>query len=51
MDVSLENMSESLGPKWAHFGRKRNPDTAKKVMELLDSERYRRTDDGLSSKV
>lgn len=46
MDVSLENMRKVLEPKWAHFGRKKNPDTAEKVMEMLNSDRFKDVDDG-----
>ena len=35
MDVSLENLKQVLEPKWAHFGRKRNPDTSEEVMEMI----------------
>ncbi|MCJ1396500.1 mitochondrial 37S ribosomal protein rsm10 [Xylographa bjoerkii] len=46
MDVSLENLKQVLEPKWAHFGRKKNLDTSEKVMEMMNSERFRKMDDG-----
>ncbi|MCJ1406441.1 mitochondrial 37S ribosomal protein rsm10 [Ptychographa xylographoides] len=46
MDVSLENLKQVMEPKWAHFGRKKNLDTSEKVMEMLNSDRYRKVDDG-----
>ena len=46
MDVSLENLKQVLEPKWAHFGRKKNLDTSEKVMEMLNSDRFRDIDDG-----
>ena len=46
MDVNLENLKQVIEPKWAHFGRKKNLDTSEKVMEMLDSPRFRNTADG-----
>ena len=46
MDVSLENMKKVLEPKWAHFGRKKIPDTAEKVLEMLRGDRFKNSDDG-----
>lgn len=46
MDVSLENLKRVLEPKWAHFGRKKNSDTSEKVMEMLNSDRFRYMDNG-----
>ncbi|MCJ1404463.1 mitochondrial 37S ribosomal protein rsm10 [Xylographa trunciseda] len=46
MDVSLENLKQVLEPKWAHFGRKKNLDTSEKVMEMMNSDRLRKMDDG-----
>ncbi|MCJ1248317.1 Tryptophan--tRNA ligase, mitochondrial [Trapelia coarctata] len=51
MDISLENLRKVLEPKWAHFGRKKNPDTAEKVMEMLNSDRFKNVDDATSSQV
>jgi len=39
-------MRKVLEPKWAHFGRKMNPDTAEKVLEMLNSDRFKSVDDG-----
>jgi len=46
MDVKLENLQQSTDPKWAHFGRRKNPQTAQQIMELMKSRELRRTDDG-----
>ena len=46
MDVSLENLKQTLEPKWAHFGRKKNSDTSEKVMEMMNSAQFRHVDDG-----
>ena len=46
MDVSLENLKKVLEPKWAHFGRKKNLDTSEKVMEMMNSDRFRPVADG-----
>ena len=45
MDVSLGNVKEIVEPRWAHFGRKKNVDTAHKVMELMKSDAFRSPDD------
>lgn len=41
MDVSLENLKSVIEPKWAHFGRKKTLETSEKVMELMNSEKFR----------
>ena len=46
MDVSLENLKQTLETKWAHFGKKKNLDTSEKVMELMRNERFKVTTDG-----
>lgn len=46
MDVKLENLKQVTDPKWAHFGRRKNPQTAEQVMELMKSQELRRIDDG-----
>jgi hypothetical protein len=46
MDVNLENLKGAMDPKWAHFGRKKNVETSEKVMELLNSEKFRATSHG-----
>ncbi|MCJ1307885.1 Tryptophan--tRNA ligase, mitochondrial [Agyrium rufum] len=51
MDVSLENLREVLEPKWAHFGRKKTLGTSEKVMEMLNSDRFRNTSDGPFSRL
>jgi ribosomal protein S10 len=40
MDMSLESMRSVIGPKWAHFGRKKTLGTSEKVMELMNSEKF-----------
>lgn len=51
MDVSLENIRQSLECKWAHFGRKKSSDTSEKVMEMLSSAKFRHTADAALSRV
>jgi hypothetical protein len=48
MDVSLENLKHILEPKWAHFGRKKNPETSEKVIEMMNGENLKSAtgDDG-----
>jgi hypothetical protein len=46
MDVSLQSSRSNLDPAWAHFGRNKNVDTSEKVMEMMNSDRFRRTDEG-----
>lgn len=41
MDVSLENLKNVMEPKWAHFGRNKNPETSEKVLEMMNTEKYR----------
>ncbi|KAL8697628.1 MAG: hypothetical protein Q9224_002215 [Gallowayella concinna] len=43
MDVSLENLKQTLEPKWAHFGRRKNSETSEKVYEMLNGEGFGRT--------
>jgi pentatricopeptide repeat protein len=51
MDVSLENLKHGLEPKWAHFGRRKNLETAERVYEMMNSENFRHTSDAPMSKV
>ncbi|KAL8745671.1 MAG: hypothetical protein Q9190_002211 [Brigantiaea leucoxantha] len=46
MDVSLENLKQKLEPKWAHFGRRRTPETSERVLELMNSAEFRQISDG-----
>ena len=46
MDVSMNSLKEAMNTKWAHFGRKKTADTAEKVVEIMNSDRFRRVDDG-----
>jgi hypothetical protein len=41
MDISLENLKGDMEPKWAHFGRKKTLQTSEKVMELMNSEKFK----------
>lgn len=41
MDVSLENIKGVMEPKWAHFGRNKNLETSEKVLELMNTEKYK----------
>lgn len=45
MDVSLENLKESLEPKWAHFGRRKNPATSEKVYDMMNKDSLRHNSD------
>jgi len=38
MDGNLANLQHVLEPKWLHFGRQKNVDTSRKVVELLDKD-------------
>jgi len=46
MDVSLENIENVMEPRWAHFGRKKTLKTSQKVMELMNSEKFRLASSG-----
>lgn len=46
MDVNMDSLKQSLDAKWSHFGRKEPSETAEKVVELMNSAKYRRIDDG-----
>ncbi|KAI9746451.1 MAG: mitochondrial 37S ribosomal protein rsm10 [Claussenomyces sp. TS43310] len=41
MDVSVQNLENILEPKWTHFGRKRNLKTSEKVMDLMNTEKFK----------
>lgn len=41
MDVSLENLKGVIEPKWAHFGRNKSLRTSEKVLEIMNSEKYK----------
>lgn len=43
MNVSLETLKDVPRPKWAHFGSRRNFETAEKVREILASEEFQGT--------
>ncbi len=45
MDVSLETVKANLEPKWVHFGRKKNLETSEKVMEILNSQKFKASTD------
>ncbi len=37
----MENVKAVMEPKWVHFGRSHEAQTSEKVMELMNSERYK----------
>jgi hypothetical protein len=41
MDVSLENLRGKMEPKWANFGREKSLKTTEKVVELMNTEKFR----------
>ncbi|KAL8761844.1 MAG: hypothetical protein Q9184_002087 [Pyrenodesmia sp. 2 TL-2023] len=45
MDVSLENIKRTLEPRWAHFGRRKNPETSERVYEMMNHDTFRKTSD------
>lgn len=51
MDVSLENLSQIIEPKWAHFGRKKTLKTSEKVMEMMNTEKFRQAASGSAPMV
>lgn len=40
MDVTLETMTDEMKPDWMTFGRRGRSDTAKRVMEIMDREKF-----------
>ena len=46
MEVTLDNMTERDQPKWAHFGRKRTLKTTEKVIDIMNTERFRQASSG-----
>ncbi|KAL8898679.1 MAG: hypothetical protein Q9192_001959, partial [Flavoplaca navasiana] len=45
MDVSLENLKAKLEPKWAHFGRRKNPATSERVCDMMNEDLLRHNSD------
>ena len=41
MDISMENLRAVMEPQWSQFGRKKTSKTTEKVMELMNSEKFR----------
>jgi hypothetical protein len=41
MDASMEDLRAAMEPQWSQFGRKRTSKTAEKVMELMNSKKFR----------
>ena len=35
MDVSLENLKQTMEPKWAHFGRRKTLETSERAYEMM----------------
>lgn len=49
MDVSLENLRTVMEPHWSQIGLKRTSKTTEKVMELMNSEKFRLATGGYAS--
>lgn len=45
MDVSLENLKQTLEPRWAHFGRRKNLETSERVYEIMNEGAFGNTSD------
>lgn len=43
MDIKLSEMAEEMKAPWANFGQRTNTPTAEKIMELMNSAKYRQT--------
>ena len=41
MDVNMVNVKTSMESKWVQFGRSKKHETTEKVMELMNSEKYK----------
>jgi len=41
MDISMENLRTVMEPQWSQFGRRKTSKTAEKVIELMNSEKFR----------
>lgn len=41
MDVNMVNIETAMKPKWVQFGRSKKHETSEKVMELMNSEKYK----------
>ena len=44
MDVSLENLKQSMIPKWAHFGRRKTLETSERAFDMMRGEAFQRTE-------
>ncbi|KAI4172983.1 MAG: hypothetical protein LQ346_008505 [Caloplaca aetnensis] len=51
MDVSLENIKRTLEPRWAYFGRRRNPETSERVYEMMNNDLRQKPSDAPLSAV
>ncbi|KAL8895523.1 MAG: hypothetical protein Q9207_008138 [Kuettlingeria erythrocarpa] len=51
MDVSLENIKRTLEPRWAHFGRRKNPETSERVYEMMNNDLRQKPSDAPLSTV
>lgn len=45
MDVSLENLKRTMGPKWAHFGRRKTLETSERAYEMMRGETFEQKTD------
>ncbi|MCJ1276891.1 mitochondrial 37S ribosomal protein rsm10 [Puttea exsequens] len=43
MDVSLENLKQAVGPRWAHFGRRKTLETSERAFEMMRDETFQET--------
>lgn len=51
MDISLENLKQTLEPRWAHFGRRKNLATSERVYEMMSNETFRQASDAPMSRI
>ncbi|KAL9587552.1 MAG: hypothetical protein Q9212_000129 [Teloschistes hypoglaucus] len=51
MDISLENLKQTLEPRWAHFGRRKNLATSERVYEMMSNETFRQASDAPMSRT
>ena len=45
MDVSLENLKQTMEPRWAHFGRRKTLETSERAYEMMKSEAFEQRSD------
>lgn len=49
MDVSLENLKRTMGPKWVHFGRRKTLETSERAYEMMRGETFEQKTDAPAS--